>query len=160
KLAKEIVRLAKEDSAQSSLRRENLPSAEEMAQRLMQLRLGALAPHEDDLEKLLGIASCIGQTFSRRELECAFSDPKLFGAALDIARREELLSGEGDLLQFAHEIVHSALKRLVRSETAPFHDKLAECVRMIRPGDYKSRLRHSLQAENPSRTASLAFALL
>jgi hypothetical protein len=79
---------------------------------------------------------------------------------LDLARREEFVNGEGDALYFAHEIVQSAVHALVRSVARPFHDKLADCVRHIRPGDYQTRLRHSLLAENSDRSASLCFALL
>jgi len=159
KLAKEIVRLLQEDGSNVELGKEQVAAPAEIARRLLGLRLEGLSPSAPRIQKLLGIASCIGQNFSRRELECAFANPSDFALALDIARREEFLAGEGDALQFAHEIVQTALKALVTSEAAPFHDKIAECVRHIRPGDYRARLHHSTLAANPTRTASLAFAL-
>jgi hypothetical protein len=160
KLAKEIVRLLQEDGPNLALGQEQAATPAEMAQRLLDLRLKGLAPTAPQIQKLLGIASCIGQSFSRRELECAFANPSDFAFALDIARREEFLSGEGDALQFAHDVIQTALKALVTSEATPFHEKLAECVRHIRPGDYRARLRHSELATDHRRTASLAFALL
>lgn len=160
KLAKEIVRLLEEDGPSSELGKEQSATPAEMAARLFRMRLEGLAPAAPKIEKLLGIASCIGQRFSRRELECAYADPADFALALDIARREEFLSGEGDALQFTHEIVKTALKAMATSDAASFHDKLCECVRLIRPGDYRARLRHALLADNPQRTASLVFALL
>jgi hypothetical protein len=160
KLAKEIVRRLEEDGPSAELGKEQAATPTEMAERLLGLRLEGLSPAAPQIQKLLGIASCIGQSFSRRELECAYANPTDFSSALDIARREEFLSGEGDALQFAHEIVQTALKALATSEATSFHDKLAECVRLIRPGDYRARLRHASLANNRELMASLAFALL
>jgi energy-coupling factor transporter ATP-binding protein EcfA2 len=160
KLAKEIVRLLEEDGPSADVGKEQIATPAEMAARLLEMRLESLAPSAPQIQKLLGIASCIGQSFSRRELECAYASPADFALALEIARREEFLSGEGDALQFAHDIVQTALRALGTSEAASFHDKLAECVRLIRPGDYRRRLRHALLADRPQRAASLAFALL
>lgn len=158
KLAKEIVRLLQQDVPEKVLEQDADPA--DIAEKLLTLRLASLPANATDIQKLLGIASCIGQTFSKSELECAFSDTQKFASALDIARREEFVSGEGDVLQFSHEVVQTALKMLVVAEAAPFHHKLAECVRHIRPGDYRSRLRHSTKTEDYRRSASVAFALL
>lgn len=160
KLAKEIVRLLEEDGPSAALAKEYAVTPAQMAEHILGLRLVGLAPSAPQIQKLLGIASCIGQSFSRRELECAYANSADFTLALDIARREEFLSGEGDVLQFAHEIVQTALKALATSEASSFHYKLAECVRLIRPGDYRARLRHTSLANDPQRAAALVFALL
>jgi tetratricopeptide (TPR) repeat protein/ABC-type iron transport system FetAB ATPase subunit len=160
KLAREIVLLLQQDSPERIFAREHGISAATIADKLFQLRLDALQSNADDIAKLLGIASCIGQVFLRDELECAFSNPKRFLAMLDLARREEFLSGSGETLQFAHEVIQSALQLRVGDDAPDYHDKLAECLRHIRPGDYVERLRHSIRANDRSRTASLALALL
>ncbi len=160
KLAAEVVRLLNEDTPTSSLSGECSTSPEELARTLLGLRLKNLPSGGPNVQRLLNIASCIGQTFSRRELECAFSNSEKFAAALDLARREEFVNGEGDALQFVHEIVQSASSAMPDIRAHVFHDKLAECVRHIRPGDYWTRLQHSFRADNQDRTASLCAAVL
>src|SRR5204863_9491353 len=78
----------------------------------------------------------------------------------DLARREEYVAGDGEVLQFAHEIVQAAIRGIRSSESAAYHDKLAECIRYLRPGDYRTRLMHSGLAGEHDRTEALAFALL
>jgi tetratricopeptide (TPR) repeat protein/energy-coupling factor transporter ATP-binding protein EcfA2 len=160
KLAREIVQLLQEDTVDANLSAERALDVEDLARKLLELRLQTLSTGNSQIERLLGIASCIGQTFSRRELECAFELPERFAAALDLARREEFVHGDGDSLYFVHEIVQSAVHSIVKSFAGQFHEKLAECVRHIRPGDYQTRLRHSLLAENSDRSAPLCFSLL
>jgi hypothetical protein len=158
KLAKEIVRILQEnDQAEKGIGIEVGATVEEMALKLLRIRLDALPAESSQVQKLLQIAACIGETFSRSELECAFSDASTFTAILDRARSEEYVSGDGETLQFVHEIIRKA----VRSEEGKFdayHEKLGECIRILRPGDYRSRLVHAIKAGKSERAESLALA--
>jgi ABC-type transport system involved in cytochrome c biogenesis ATPase subunit len=160
KLAAEIARLIGEDTLASNLSGEHATGPDQLARVLLGLRLKTLPASGLNVQKLLNIASCIGQTFSRRELECAFADPEKFVAALDLARREEFVNGDGDALQFEHEIVQSASSAMPSLRARDVHGKLADCLRHIRPGDYRTRLQHSLHADDTDRTASLCAAVL
>jgi hypothetical protein len=161
RLAREIVRLLQEgriSSEEVTSRREQ--GINQLAGSLLRIRLSDLPKESDRLERLLTIAACIGRSFTRRELQCAFKEPKAFASALDVARREEYLTGEGDALQFTHDIIQAALTPLEAENGAQYHDRLSECLRQIRPGDYRSRFRHSQQTDNLARTAELSAALL
>lgn len=154
KLAREIVRLVNErDDAIAFDGKAGGVSG--LAAALLRARLSSLPHLPDKLERLLVIASCLGKSFSRRELECAFAEPKTFSAALEIAQREEYISADGDALQFTHEIVQAALRHLETSENATYYDRLTECLRHLRPGDYRSRYLYSSRTANTSRTAQL-----
>ena len=146
KLASEIVRYLSEselDAAIGAAGKADAATVDRLAAALLRARLSSLPQSSENLERLLAIAACLGKSFSRRELECAFAEPGKFATALDLAQREEYVMGNGDALQFTHEIVQTALQYLETPETATYHDRLAECIRHLRPGDYMRRFAHS-----------------
>ncbi|MEW5995798.1 MAG: AAA family ATPase [Candidatus Zixiibacteriota bacterium] len=73
RLAREIVRLLQEgriSSEEVTSRREQ--DINQLAGSLLRIRLSDLPKESDRLERLLTIAACIGRSFTRRELQCAF----------------------------------------------------------------------------------------
>ena len=160
RLAQEVIRLVNETSVTNGmLVSPHEEEIDQLAARLLTLRLTDIPEGADNLTKLLSIASCMGGEFSAKELACAFQDPQSFVTALELARREKYIRGDGDILKFSHDVILAALKVLTRIESPGFHNQLAECVRAIRPGDYRSRLHHSLKSSDTDRTAQLACAV-
>ncbi len=158
KLAKEIVRILQENVApEGRIIADVNATVEKTATALLKIRLDALPEESAQVQKLLKIAACIGETFSKSELECAFADGSKFAAILDLARSEEYVAGDGDVLQFAHEIVRKAVGAEAGNFDA-YHEKLGECVRVLRPGDYRTRLAHASKAGIKERIEFLALA--
>lgn len=160
KLAQEVIRLVNEATVITGVfTSAHEEEIDQLAARLLTLRLTDLPEGANSLTKLLSIASCMGGEFSSKELECAFKDTQNFLAALELARKEKFIAGDGDSLQFSHDVILAALKVLTKAESPDFHDRLAECVRAIRPGDYRARLHHSLKSSNMDRSSQLACAV-
>lgn len=153
-IAKQIVKLDAGEDLASLLARGDATSL--MAE-LLDKRIGALNGAMA-LSRLLSIAACAGSVFSETELRCAFMDPEAFPAVLQAACQEELLVGEDDALQFAHDVVRAAAERLGSAQAKDLHAKLAECVKRLRPGDYPGRLRHLRLGGEGRRLEEMAFA--
>jgi hypothetical protein len=111
------------------------------------------------VERLLSIASCIGSAFSEEEVRCAFKNEKAFSEALQFATREHLLQSRGDSIEFSHDIIRTAAERIGLSEAREMHEKLGECIKLLRPGDYQSRLKHAEFALDVKLSRELAFAI-
>lgn len=112
-----------------------------------------------NVERLLSIASCIGSAFSEAEVRCAFRNESAFTDALDFAMRENLLQSRGASIEFAHDIIRAAAERLGSTEAREMHEKLGDCIRLLRPGDYPSRLKHAELAGNAKLSRELAFVI-
>lgn len=154
-VAKQIVRIDTESDLQNLARTSDLTA-------LMSELLSARMAGEDDessLSRLLTIAACAGSAVSEAELRCAFMDEAKFTHAFEAAVRKQLLSADGDVVRFVHEVVRAAAERLGSPGAAALHAKLAECVKLLRPGDYAARFRHAMMSNNIKQANELAFAL-
>lgn len=119
----------------------------------------SLTGERSDLLRLLTIAACSGTAFPESELKCAFMDDEGFSQAFKSAISRELLAVDGSVVRFVHEVIRSAAERLGSPDTPALHGKLAECVKLLRPGDYAGRLHHILRSEDAKSGEEIAFAL-
>ena len=154
-IAKQIVKLDHGEDLSSLLARADATS---LMSSLLDLRLQHLDGGET-LPLFLSIAACIGSVFSEAEIRCALMDPASFAALLQLARKEELLSKDGEALSFAHDLIRAAAEHLATPRAAELHGQLAECVKKLRPGDYAARLRHTRLSSDPDGVSELAFAV-
>lgn len=154
-VAKQIVRIDAESDLQNLARTSDVTAL--MAE-LLSTRI-ADADDESSLFRLLSIAGCAGSVFLEAELRCAFMDEAKFAHAFEAAVRKELLSIDGDLVRFVHDVVRAAAERLGSPGAADLHAKLAECVKLLRPGDYTGRLRHALLSGHTEQANEIAFVL-
>jgi hypothetical protein len=127
---------------------------------LVKRRILPLVAEVKDLETTLSAAAVIGRTFTIKDVAC------LTGSAVDailgifrLATREHLLNAAGESAQFESAELHKYFHREGASEHTKYHSKFAECLRMMRPGDYGHRLRH-LQLADQVEDALTCFALL
>jgi hypothetical protein len=126
---------------------------------LVKRRLLCLSADVNDVQSILSAAAVIGRTFTIKDVAC------LTGSAVDavlatfrLATREHLLNAVGELAQFESAELHKYFHREGASEHTKYHSKFAECLRMMRPGDYGHRLRH-LQLAGQTEDALTCFAL-
>jgi hypothetical protein len=128
--------------------------------KLVKRRIMFLGAEIKDIEATLSAAAVIGSTFTIKDVAC------LTGAAVDaivatfrLATREHLLNAAGDSAQFESAELHKYFHREGASDHVKYHSKFAECLRMMRPGDYGHRLRH-LHFAGQTEDAMTCFALL
>ena len=154
-MAKQIVRVDTGSDLASMLLRGDAGS---LMSELLDSRLKGL-DGAGALWRLLRLAACAGSAFAEEEVRCAFMDPEAFEVALRAARREELLTSDGEILSFTHEAIRAAVERLGTPEAAGLHGRLASCVKKLRPGDYPARLRHARLASDARSHREIAFAV-
>lgn len=124
---------------------------------LFTARLNSLGPDAASLTALLTKAAVIGLTFNERELRCLAGDdaervPELMGRAREI----RLISGVGERLSFAHDVVRTGVLALHDpSQLRPLRTKLADCLALLRPGDYATRAQVLFEAREHERARSM-----
>jgi energy-coupling factor transporter ATP-binding protein EcfA2 len=154
-VAKQIVRIDEESDLQNLARTADVTA---LMSELLSARIAG-GGDESSLFRLLAIAARAGSAFLEVELRCAFMDEARYANAFEEAVRKQLLSVDGDVVQFVHEVVRAAAERLGSPSASALHGKLAECVKLLRPGDYPGRFRHALLSDNAEQANELAFAL-
>jgi len=154
-VAKQIVRIDAENDLQNLARTSDVTA---LMSELLNTRIAGVED-EESLLRLISIAACAGSAVLETELRCAFMDEDKFAHAFEAAVRKQLLSIDGNLVRFVHEVVRAAAERLGSPAAADLHAKLAECVKLLRPGDYDGRLRHALLSGKMDQANELAFAL-
>ena len=106
------------------------------------LRLAATGEHADQLEQVLTYAAVIGLSFKIRELTCL---AKEVGEQLSDRIREAItlamIIERDDLLTFSHE-VFPRLLAASNSGLKDAHNRFADCLKLLRPGDYIARVQH------------------
>lgn len=123
-----------------------------IANTILKERLKTLGSNAPSVQRLLGIMACAGRSLSREEVECAFGDRAMFERVFEIAVREEYLKFSEEI-EVSHGIIEAAV--LHDGETPDYHQKLEDCIRLIRPGDYLRRFRHCLRSGDTMRAANL-----
>lgn len=120
-------------------------------------RLKALGPIGNDLLQVLKTACIIGTIFSDQELACLCEcDPPQVRKVLTAGEGMHLVRRGEHSSYFAHGIVHQSLKQGDMSETEDLHRQFSSCLRKLRPGDYRSRMRHLLAGGDRDGAATLA----
>jgi hypothetical protein len=116
--------------------------------KLVKRRILSLQGHIKDLEDTLAAAAIIGRVFTLNDIAC------LTGSAVDtvsttlgLAASEHFVS-IGDVARFESAELHRYFHRARKSEHTRYHAKFAECLRLMRPGDYGHRVHHLLLAGN------------
>jgi hypothetical protein len=129
----------------------------EFVSELITSRLKGLGPVGSDLLQLLKTACIIGTIFSDQELACLCErDAPQIRKVLSAGEGMHLVRRGGQSSHFAHGIVHQSLKQVDAMETEELHRQFSLCLRKLRPGDYRSRMRHLLAGGDRSGAAMLA----
>jgi hypothetical protein len=124
-------------------------------------RLKALGPIGNDLLELLKIASIIGTIFSDQELACLCDqNASHIRKLLSACEGMYLVQRGQQSTHFAHGIVHQSIRQVSSSQTEELHRQFSACLKKLRPGDYRSRMRHLLAANEKDEAAVLAVCCI
>lgn len=129
---------------------------------LIQRRIQGLREQINDLEDTLSAAAIIGRSFTVSDVSCLVGcDRERIATALRLACAEHFLSTVGDTARFESAELHGYFHRIRSSDHGRYHAKFAECLRIMRPGEYEARTYHLLQAgEIEAAQTSYALAAL
>ncbi len=110
---------------------------------LLNNRMHSLVRQAPELEPILSAASILGRSFTLDDAKCLTGhSAENLDAALKAAADARLLTRLGGLVQFQSGTLHDYFHRSGRSEHTKYHSKYAECLRIMRPGDYEGRWNH------------------
>jgi len=124
-------------------------------------RLKELGTAGDEILELLKTASVIGTIFSDQELACLCDrDPRQVRKLLTTGENLNLVRRGRQSSHFAHGIVHQSLQCVRSANKEELHGQFASCLQRLRPGDYRSRVRHLLAAGEIEHAAEVAACAL
>jgi len=116
---------------------------------LVKRRIEELRTHISDLESVLTAAAIVGETFTLNDVAC------LTGSTIDsvtktlsLATEEQLIIATGEVARFDSSELHNYFHQAGANEHIQYHSKFAECLRLMRPGDYVHRSYHLFLAKD------------
>lgn len=130
---------------------------DEFITRILTERLESLGQEGRAAVQLLEIAAALGLRFNTQELVCA-SDLEAPDTRrlLRACRDERLLESSRDSYVFVHELYRRHLLEQAISDRVAIHERLADCLRRLRPGEYELRCANAIAAERPDLAGALA----
>ena len=129
--------------------------------RMVERRLEAAKEHITDLEEFLAAASFLGSSFSLEDFRCLTGqDAQALRARIRLAEDERFLDWTGDLVAFPSAALHQHFHAIYRHRRPSYHRQYAECLRLMRPGDYEARWRHLVLAESDEALCCYVHAVL
>ena len=116
---------------------------------LVRRRISGLRDRVKEIEDTLTAAAIIGESFSLGDVACLTGSARdALVTTLELASREHLISSAGETVRFYSAELHLYFHRAGQEEHSRYHSKFAECIRLMRPGDYTHRAQHLLLAGN------------
>lgn len=130
--------------------------SEEFLQRLLTERVKSLGSVGAEAVQMLQVAAVMGLTFRRDEVACV-TDADGFETSrlLRYCRDEDLLELSDDLGRFVHDFYRQHFLSLGAVGKTGIHEKLSDCLRLLRPGEYDLRCINAINAERPREAAAL-----
>lgn len=110
-------------------------------QDIIKARLAGIGPEGAQLSEILSLAAVIGITFSNKELTCLAQDrSNTLTRLMRRARAMELVDSVKGGARFSHEVLRTYFLNLQNEEgMQDIQARLANCLAIIRPGDYRAR---------------------
>lgn len=114
-----------------------------LCRELLEERITALGERGVRMATLLRQAAAIGLSFTDNEVRCLAKDLTAdISTCLADARALELLAADSDRLVFSHEIIQRYFSHIANERDPDVHRRFAECLKLLRPGDYRARAHH------------------
>lgn len=127
--------------------------------KLIERRLRALKGDINALEGLLKAAAFIGRSSSKNEISCLTGcDGDKLSDILNWAEGENLIKTSDDTITFPSIAMRDYFRSSQIGNERAYHQKFADCLRKLRPGDYQARSRHLLLA-GQIEAAEICFCL-
>lgn len=116
-------------------------------EKILEERLKLYGATGGQIIDLLAVASIIGLSFDYAELECLTKKKKSILKNIILESNELSITkhDEGKIF-FRHEIFKAFFLCKLNSKKSEYYIKFAECLRILRPGDYNSRARYLFDA--------------
>ena len=123
-------------------------SYEALFSTLIQRRFRNLKDGLKELEELLSAASFLGASFSFEDILCLTGkDKAAIQPVIHLAEIEKFLSKIGDRLSFPNVALRNYFHATSKNQHIHYHEKFADCLRLMRPSDYEARWQHLMLAE-------------
>lgn len=130
---------------------------DEFIGRLLTERLESLGQDGRTAVQLLEVGAALGLRFGTREVVCASErEASETRRLLRACREERLLESSHDTHVFVHELYRRHLLTQASADRIDIHERLTDCLRLIRPGDYELRCANAIAAERPELAGALA----
>ncbi len=129
---------------------------DEFTRVLLTERMAALGTRGKHALAILRIAAILGLTFRREELTCAaVTDETETVELLRYCRDEEVLELSKGVGSFAHELYRQYFLQAATDDKIAIHERLADCLRLLRPSEYVIRCKNAVAAEQEQQAAAL-----
>lgn len=129
---------------------------DEFTRVLLTERMDALGSQGKQVMAILRIAAILGLTFRREELACASETAESETAKLlRYCRDEQVLELSSEVGSFVHDLYRQYFLQSSVDDKVAVYERLAECLRLLRPSEYVARCRNALSAEQERDAASL-----
>lgn len=133
-------------------------SEQDFVRRLMGERIRSLGAMGKQAVILLEVAAIVGLRFRRDELVCASdSDETETARLLRYCREEDMLQLEDGTGRFVHDVYRRHFLDSGYGDKVGIHERLAECFRQLRPGEYDLRCINAIDAELTTDAAALGI---
>jgi len=130
---------------------------DEFVTRILTERLESLGQEGRMAVQLLEIGAALGLRFGTQEIVCASElEASETRRLLRACRDERLLESSRDSHVFVHELYRRHLIEQALSDRVGIHERLADCLRLLRPGDYELRCANAIAAERLDAAGALA----
>lgn len=125
-----------------------LPARESLLYKIIiERRVQGLGAAAAELQDLLAAASIIGQVVAVEDVKCMIGcTQESFLKIIQSAVAARLLDYGGEIIRFQSQMLHQYFFSATEDERLKYHEKFAECLRLMRPSDYEYRLHHLMRA--------------
>lgn len=125
----------------------NITESSFYAEEILSMRLNSYGMTGEQIKDVLEQASIIGLNFTFEELGCLTNKRKhILEPVLKNAAELNLIESQKNKLQFTHEILKNIFTCKAADKKAFYHNSFANCLRILKPGDYVSRANHLFEA--------------
>ncbi|HTA33118.1 MAG TPA: ATP-binding protein [Solirubrobacteraceae bacterium] len=117
---------------------------------LARARFASLGTWRPEVTELLVQAAVLGLSCTERDLQC-ISDKKRaeIQNLVELADKIGFVAPASGEISFCHDIIRTAILRDQSPQhLRPIYEKLTQCLSILRPGDYSSRARALLEADD------------
>ncbi len=133
-----------------------MADSEEFLQQVLTDRIQALGTFGEQVIELLQVAAMLGLTFRREEVICASgADESEVAKLLRHCRDEDVLELSEGLGKFIHDLYRQYFLNVNARDKTEIHEKLSDCLRLLRPAEYELRCVNALDAERTGEAAAL-----
>jgi hypothetical protein len=146
KLVEQVAAYATENESSSLL----ASRGEDFLTSLAHARFASLGSWRPEVTDLLVRAAVLGLSFTERDLECISDKQRAdIRTLVEMADKIGFVAPSDDEISFCHDIIRTAILRdQSPQQLRPIYEKLAQCLAILRPGDYSSRARALLATDD------------